>query len=66
MTGTRGRARRSRPASKTLNLPKVGTCTWQFQIMQIEGTAGHSLVTFLAEPGTPDHRAMVVLDRTSP
>ncbi|WP_328468982.1 helix-turn-helix transcriptional regulator [Actinoplanes sp. NBC_00393] len=49
--------------SKTLHHPQVGTMTLTVQAMQIEGTAGHRLVTYLAEPGTPDHDALVLLDR---
>jgi hypothetical protein len=30
--------------------------------MQLEGTPGQRLVVYYAEPGTPDHDAMVLLD----
>jgi hypothetical protein len=30
--------------------------------MELEGTPGHRLVTYYAEPGTADHDAMVLLD----
>lgn len=50
-------------AAKTLNHPEVGTFTLNVQSMQIEGTPGHRLVIYHAEPGTPDHDAMVLLDR---
>lgn len=52
-------------ATKTLNHPEVGTLTLSFQSMQIEGTPGHRLVTYYAEPDTPDHDAMVLLDRSA-
>ena len=34
--------------------------------MQLEGTAGQRLGVYLAEPGTPDYDAMVLLDMTAP
>ncbi|MBB2946313.1 transcriptional regulator with XRE-family HTH domain [Actinoplanes lutulentus] len=49
--------------TKTMNHPAVGTFTLSFQVMQIDGTPGHCLVTYYAEPGTPDHDAIVRLDR---
>ena len=49
--------------TKTLNHPEVGTVTLTVQAMQIEGTPGHRLVIYQAAPGTPDHDAMVLLDR---
>jgi hypothetical protein len=49
--------------TKTLNHPEVGTFTLSYQSMQVEGTPGHRLVIYHAEPGTPDHDAMVLLDR---
>jgi hypothetical protein len=30
--------------------------------MELEGTPGHRLVTYYAEPGTADHDAMALLD----
>jgi transcriptional regulator with XRE-family HTH domain len=52
-------------ATKTLRHPDVGTLTLGFQSMQIEGTPGHRLVTYYAEPGTRDHDAMLLLDRVT-
>jgi transcriptional regulator with XRE-family HTH domain len=49
-------------ATKTLCHPEVGTLTLGVESMQIEGTPGHRLVTYYAEPGTRDHDAMVLLD----
>ena len=34
--------------------------------MQLEGTPGHRLGIYVAEPGTPDHDAMILLDMTAP
>jgi transcriptional regulator with XRE-family HTH domain len=50
-------------ATKTLHHPEVGRITLSFQSLQIEGTPGHHLVTYYAEPGTPDHDAIMLLDR---
>jgi transcriptional regulator with XRE-family HTH domain len=50
-------------AAKTLHHPNVGTFTLTARSMQIEGTPGHRMVIYQAEPGTPDHDAMVLLDR---
>ncbi|XVV10194.1 helix-turn-helix domain-containing protein [Actinoplanes sp. CA-131856] len=49
--------------TKVLNHPRVGTISLRIQAMQVEGTVGHRLVTYFAEPGTPDHDALVLLDR---
>lgn len=49
--------------AKTMRHPGVGTFTLNVQSMQIEGTPGHRLVIYQAEPGTPDHDAMVLLDQ---
>jgi len=51
--------------TKTLRHPDAGTFTLSFQSMQIEGTPGHRLVTYYAEPGTPDHDAMLLLDQVA-
>ncbi|MEH0580245.1 helix-turn-helix transcriptional regulator [Streptomyces sp. B21-108] len=47
---------------KTYNHPEVGTLTLAYQSMQLEGTPGHRLVTYYAEPGTPEHDTLVLLD----
>jgi hypothetical protein len=44
----------------------VGTITLTFQGMQLEGTPGQRLGVYTAEPGTPDHDAMTLLDLTAP
>jgi hypothetical protein len=43
-----------------------GTITLSFQGMQLESTPGHRLGVYVAEPGTPDHDAMILLDMTAP
>jgi transcriptional regulator with XRE-family HTH domain len=51
---------------KTFHHPQVGTITLAFQGMQLEGTTGQRLGVYAADPGTPDHDAMVLLDLTAP
>jgi transcriptional regulator with XRE-family HTH domain len=48
--------------SKTFHIPDVGTLTLEYQSMQLEGFPGHRMVAHYAEPGTPDHDKMVLLD----
>ncbi|MFE3828516.1 helix-turn-helix transcriptional regulator [Streptomyces sp. NPDC059092] len=47
---------------KTYHHPDVGTFTLNYQSMHVEGTPGHRLVTYYAEPATPAHDALVLLD----
>ncbi|MFJ9714206.1 helix-turn-helix transcriptional regulator [Streptomyces sp. NPDC101234] len=47
---------------KTFHHPEVGDLTLGHQSMQLEGTPGHRVLMFFAEPGTPDHDAVVLLD----
>ncbi|MFD3375321.1 MULTISPECIES: helix-turn-helix transcriptional regulator [unclassified Streptomyces] len=47
---------------KTFHHPEVGDLTTGYQSMELEGTPGHRMVTYHAEPGTADHDAMVLLD----
>ncbi|MER5432155.1 helix-turn-helix transcriptional regulator [Streptomyces sp. NPDC002588] len=47
---------------KTFHHPDVGDLTLGYQSMELEGTPGHRMVTYHAEPGTADHDAMVLLD----
>ncbi len=51
---------------KTFHHPHVGTITLNFQGMQLEGTPGQRLGLYIAQPGTPDHDAMILLDMTAP
>ncbi|MFF1695315.1 helix-turn-helix transcriptional regulator [Streptomyces sp. NPDC058257] len=48
--------------TKTFHHPTVGDLTLGVQAMQLEGTPGQRLGVYLAEPGTPDHDAMLLLD----
>ena len=57
---------RSAAQRKTFRHPQVGTITLGFQGMQLEGTPGQRLGIYLADPGTPDYDAMVLLDLTAP
>ncbi|WP_105974303.1 helix-turn-helix transcriptional regulator [Streptomyces geranii] len=47
---------------KTFHHPDVGDLTLGYQSMELEGTSGHRMVTYFAEPGTADHDAVVLLD----
>ncbi|WP_328498233.1 helix-turn-helix transcriptional regulator [Streptomyces sp. NBC_00414] len=51
--------------TKTFQHPQVGRITLAFQGMALEGTPGHRLGVYTAEPGTPDHDAMLLLDMTA-
>ncbi|WP_063734484.1 helix-turn-helix transcriptional regulator [Streptomyces sp. RTd22] len=51
---------------KTFHHPQVGILTLSSQGMQLEGTPGQRLGVYTAEPGTPDHDAMLLLDLTAP
>ena len=58
--------RRTAAQKKTFHHPHVGTITLGFQGMQLEGTPGQRLGVYVAEPGTPDYDAMILLDMTAP
>ncbi|MGW1027858.1 helix-turn-helix transcriptional regulator [Streptomyces sp. NPDC002577] len=47
---------------KTFHHPEVGDLTLGYQTLELEGTPGHRLITYYAEPGTPDYDALVLLD----
>jgi len=47
---------------KSFNHPEVGAITLGFQCMRLEGSPGQRLYVHFAEPGSPDHDAMVLLD----
>jgi transcription regulator MmyB-like protein len=51
---------------KTFHHPHVGTITLSFQGMQLESTPSQRLGVYIAEPGTPDHDAMILLDVAAP
>lgn len=50
---------------KTFRHPDVGELTLGYQSMLLEDSPGHRLITYFAEPGTPDHDAMILLDMTA-
>ncbi|MFD6275125.1 helix-turn-helix transcriptional regulator [Streptomyces sp. NPDC060209] len=52
-------------ATKTFQHPQVGKITLGFQGMELEGTPGQRMGVYTAEPGTPDHDAMLLLDMTA-
>ncbi|TRO58973.1 helix-turn-helix transcriptional regulator [Streptomyces sp. IB201691-2A2] len=47
---------------KTFHHPDVGDLTLGYQSMELEGTPGHRLITYYAEPGTTDYDALSLLD----
>ena len=47
---------------KTFHHPDVGTLTLGYQSMQLDGTPRQRLITYYAEPGSPEYDAMVLLD----
>ncbi|MFD4600696.1 helix-turn-helix transcriptional regulator [Streptomyces sp. NPDC058464] len=47
---------------KTFHHPEVGDLALGYQSLELEGTPGHRMVAYYAEPGTPDHDAMILLD----
>ncbi|MGW3107813.1 MmyB family transcriptional regulator [Streptomyces sp. NPDC001100] len=51
-----------KPAQKTFHHPQVGTLTLTSQSLHIEGTPGQRIGVHTAEPGSPDHDAMLLLD----
>ncbi|MEV4033930.1 helix-turn-helix transcriptional regulator [Streptomyces umbrinus] len=53
-------------ARKAFRHPEVGDLTLVGQSMHLEDTPGQRLGVYTAEPGTPDHDAMLLLDRTAP
>ncbi|QJS99201.1 helix-turn-helix domain-containing protein [Streptomyces asoensis] len=51
---------------KTFHHPQVGVLTLSGHSMHLEETPGQRLGVYTAEPGTPDHDAMLLLDLTAP
>ncbi|WP_328370194.1 helix-turn-helix transcriptional regulator [Streptomyces sp. NBC_00457] len=47
---------------KTFHHPEVGDLTLGYQSLLLEGTPGHRLIAYYAEPATPEHDAMALLD----
>ncbi|MEU3529274.1 helix-turn-helix transcriptional regulator [Streptomyces sp. NPDC038707] len=54
-----------KPAQKTFHHPRVGTLTLTSQPMHLDGTPGQRIGVYTAEPGTPDHDALLLLDTTA-
>jgi transcriptional regulator with XRE-family HTH domain len=50
---------------KTFHHPELGVITLSYQSMQLDGTPGHRLVVFFAEPGSVEHEKLVQLDRAA-
>ncbi|MEU0642905.1 helix-turn-helix transcriptional regulator [Streptomyces umbrinus] len=51
---------------KTFHHPQVGVLTLSGQSMHLDDTPGQRLGVYTAEPGSPDHDAMCLLDLTAP
>ena len=51
-----------RQGRKTFLHPVSGPLPRGFQSMQLEGTPGQRLNAYYAQPATPDHDAMILLD----
>ncbi|MEU7305761.1 helix-turn-helix transcriptional regulator [Streptomyces sp. NPDC007206] len=47
---------------KTFHHPEVGDLTLGYQSMELEGTPGHRLITYYAQPGSTEYDALVLLD----
>ncbi|MGW2518572.1 MmyB family transcriptional regulator [Streptomyces sp. NPDC001617] len=47
---------------KTFHHPEVGDLTLGHQSMGLEGTPGHRLIAYFAEPNTPEYDTLVLLD----
>jgi transcriptional regulator with XRE-family HTH domain len=54
--------RRTGYGQKTFRHPEVGTMTLSHEVMEINRTDDQRIVVYSAEPGTPDHDAMTLLD----
>ena len=48
---------------KTFHHPEFGDLSLGYQSMRISGTPGQSLIAYWAEPGSPEHDSLVLLDR---
>ncbi|MFD0337678.1 hypothetical protein ACFVH0_03130 [Streptomyces sp. NPDC127117] len=55
-----------KPADKTFQHPRVGTLTPTSRSLHVEGTPGQRIGACTAEPGSPDHGALLLLDMTAP
>ncbi|MFJ7904075.1 hypothetical protein ACIQ6V_26895 [Streptomyces sp. NPDC096198] len=55
-----------KPPQKTFQHPQVGTVTLTSQSLHVEGTPEQRIGVYVAEPGTPDHGTLLLLDMTAP
>lgn len=55
--------RRAGAGDRVIRHPLVGTLTLAHETLDLNRADGQRLIVYLAEPGTPDHDAMVLLDR---
>jgi hypothetical protein len=51
-----------KPAQKSFQHPQVGKVTLASQSLHVEGTPGQRIGVYTAEPGTPEHDALLLLD----
>jgi len=52
--------------TKTFHHPEFGVFTLGFQALDLDGTDGHRVIFYYAEPGTPAYDVMVLLDMDQP
>jgi hypothetical protein len=50
--------------TKNFRHPEVGDLTLGYQSMTLSGTPGQALIAYYAEPGTSEHDAITLLDRS--
>ena len=60
---SRYEVRRAGAGDRVIKHPLVGTLRLAHETLGLNRAEGHCLIVYLAEPGTPDHDAMVLLDR---
>lgn len=51
---------------KTFHHPEFGVFTLGFQALDLDGTGGHRVIFYYAEPGTPAYDVLVLLDMERP
>lgn len=54
---------RSADVTRVFRHPAVGTLTLTGEVLDVNRADGQRLVVYVAQPGSPDHDAMVLLDR---
>ncbi|HEY1698713.1 MAG TPA: helix-turn-helix transcriptional regulator [Trebonia sp.] len=60
---SRYEVRRSGSGDRVYRHPLVGTLRLAHEVLDLNRADGQRLIVYLAEPGTPDHDAMLLLDR---